>query len=310
MEHWQMELRHLRYFTAVAEELSFTRAAERLGIKQPPLSLQIRQLEKELGAPLFRRLTRGVELTGAGKLLLAQARVILGQVEKAKTDVRRRARGETGRLNVGSSGATYFHPLVPTIIRAYGTQYPDVVLAPEASNTVMLTARLQAGAVDVAFVRPPVSDCDPLAFEPLAEEGAVMILPTAHARLFGNLTSAPLSVLAKETFILWPRALNPSSYDAIIAACRHAGFEPMLGQPAPQMVSIIPLVAAGLGVSIAPRSLSRIHADGVFYLPIDGDEPRSRIALAYRRNDHSPAVRSFVAVARREALTAAQGGHT
>jgi len=305
-----MELRHLRYFTAVAEERNFTRAAERLGIKQPPLSLQIRRLEKELGTPLFRRLTRGVELTGAGKLLLEQARAILGQVEQTKRDVKRRARGETGRINVGSSGATYFHPLVPTIIREYAKQYPDVVLAPEASNTAMLTARLQAGAVDVAFVRPPVDGCDDLLFEPLAEEDMVMILPTAHARLFGNLTSAPLSILAKETFILWPRALNPHNYDAIIAACRHAGFEPMLGQPAPQIVSVIPLVAAGLGVSIAPRSISRIHADGVFYLSIDGNEPRSGISLAYRRDERSPAVRNFVAVARREALTAAHGDQT
>jgi DNA-binding transcriptional LysR family regulator len=305
-----MELRHLRYFTAVAEELSFTRAAERLGIKQPPLSLQIRQLEKELGTPLFRRLTRGVELTGAGKLLLEQARAILGQVEKTKRDVRRRGRGETGRVNVGSSGATYFHPLVPMIIREYAKQYPDVVLAPEASNTAMLAARVQAGAVDVAFVRPPVDDCDDLLFEPLAEEGMVMILPTARARMAGNLTSAPLSILAKEIFILWPRALNPSNYDAIIAACRHAGFEPTLGQPAPQIVSIIPLVAAGLGVSVAPRSMTRIHADGVFYLPVDGNEPRSRIALAYRRNERSPAVRNFVAVARREVLTAAHGDHS
>src|SRR5579859_911472 len=112
-----MELRHLRYFVAVAEELNFTRAAKTLGIRQPPLSLQIQQLEKELGAPLFRRQTRGVELTDAGKLFLEEARVILKHVEMAKIDVRRRARGETGRLIVGSAGATYFHPLVPTIIR-------------------------------------------------------------------------------------------------------------------------------------------------------------------------------------------------
>jgi DNA-binding transcriptional LysR family regulator len=301
-----MELRHLRYFIAVADELSFTRAAERLGIKQPPLSLQIRQLEKELGTPLFRRLTRGVELTGAGKLLLEQARSILGQVEQTKRDVKRRARGETGRINVGSSGATYFHPLIPAILREYVRQYPDVVLAPEASNTTMLIARLHAGAIDVGFVRPPVVDGDGLVFVPLTEEDTVMVLPAGHARRLSNLTSAPLSALATETFILWPRAFNPLNYDAIIAACRHAGFEPMIGQAAPQMADIIPMVAAGLGVSIAPRSTSRIHADGVFYLPIDGDEPRSRIALAYRHNERSPAVRNFAAVAQRQARTAAE----
>src|SRR5208282_4769681 len=130
-----MELRHLRYFVAVAEELNFTRAAERLGINQPGLSLQIRQLEKEVGAPLFHRLTRGVELTNAGKLMLEDARVILKQVEQAKIGVRRRARGETGHLIIGSAGGTYFHPLIPKIIREYRMHYPNVVLFPQASNT-------------------------------------------------------------------------------------------------------------------------------------------------------------------------------
>ena len=130
-----MELRHLRYFVAVAEELNFTRAAKRLGINQPPLSLQIRQLEKEMGTPLFHRRARGIELTGAGKLLLEEARIILKQVERAKTGVQRRARGETGRINLGSVGGTYFHPLIPAIIREYRMHYPDVVLFPQASST-------------------------------------------------------------------------------------------------------------------------------------------------------------------------------
>src|SRR6204780_5995950 len=129
-----MELRHLRYFVAVAEELNFPRAAQGLGISQPPLSLQIRQLEKELGTPLYHRRGRSVELTDAGKLLLEEARVILRQVEVAENGVRRRARGETGRLVIGSAGATYFHPLIPEIIREYGGRYPDMTLAPPPSN--------------------------------------------------------------------------------------------------------------------------------------------------------------------------------
>jgi DNA-binding transcriptional LysR family regulator len=148
-----MELRHLRYFVAVAEELNFTRAAKRLGINQPPLSLQIRQLETEMGTPLFIRRTRGVELTDAGKLLLEEARVILTQVEETQTGVRRHARGETGRINVGSSGGTYFHPLIPRIIREYRMRYPNVALFPQASNTPLLVARVRAGQVDVAFIR-------------------------------------------------------------------------------------------------------------------------------------------------------------
>ncbi len=298
-----MELRHLRYFIAVAEELSFRRAAERLGIKQPPLSAQIHKLESEIGTPLFRRQSRGVQLTDAGKLMLEEARVILKQVERAKTGVARRGRGESGRINVGSSGGTYFHPLIPVVIREFRKQYPDVVLAPEASNTSLLVARICAGAIDIAFIRPPISDSDGLTIVPLVKEDAVMILPTGHA-LSGS-ASAPLSAIAKDPLILFPRALNPGNYDSIIDACHRAGFNPVLGPEAPQVVSIIPMVAAGLGVSIAPQSTSRIHADGVFYLPIEGEAPHPEIWLVHRRNDHSAAVQNFVAVARREIPTAA-----
>jgi DNA-binding transcriptional LysR family regulator len=299
-----MELRHLRYFVAVAEELNFTRAAERLGISQPPLSLQIRQLEKELGTPLFYRRTRSVELTDAGKVLLEEARIILSQVETAKSGVRRRARGETGRLVVGSAGATYFHPLIPAIIREYGMRYPDIVIAPHASNTSLLVARLRTGQVDIALIRPPIDDAKGLTIEPLVDEDTVAILPNGH-RLSG-LTSVPLAALAKEIFVLYPRALNPGNYDSIIAACRRAGFNPTLGQEAPQIVSVIPLVAAGLGVSVVPRSTARILSDEVCYLPIEGDVPRAEICLGYCRLGSSRAVQNFVAVARRVIRRAAQ----
>ena len=293
-----MELRHLRYFVAVAEELNFTRAARRLGINQAPLSAQIKQLEKELGAALFRRESRGVQLTDAGKLFLEEARVILTQVERAKTGVARRARGETGRINIGSSGGTYFHPLIPTIIREYGEEYPEVILAPEASNTCLLIARLLAGAIDLAFIRPPVSGSEGIRFEPLVKENTVMILPAGHA--LGSFPAAPPSALAKERFILFPRALNPGNYDAIIAACHRAGFDPILGQEAPQIVSTIPMVAAGLGVAVAPQSTSHLHPDGVVFIPIEGPAPLSEICLAYCRDERSPAVRNFLTVARRQ----------
>jgi len=299
-----MELRHLRYFVAVAEELNFTRAAERLGISQPPLSLQIRQLEKELGTPLFHRRGRSVELTDAGRLLLEEARVILRQVETAKNGVRRRARGETGRLVVGSAGATYFHPLIPEIIREYGRRYPDIILAPQASNTALLVARLRAGQVDVALIRPPIADVERLLIEPLVDEDTVVVLPNGHR--LSKLSSVPLAALAKEIFVLYPRALNPGNYDAIIAACRSAGFNPTLGQEAPQIVSVIPLVAAGLGVSVVPRSTARILSDEVCYRPIEGDAPRAKICLGFCRHGSSRAVQNFVTVARRTVRNAAR----
>jgi len=298
-----MELRHLRYFVAVADELNFTRAAKRLGITQPSLSSQIRQLETEMGTPLLRRETRGVELTDAGKLMLEEARVILAGVEHAKIGVGRRARGETGRINIGSAGATYFHPLIPTIIHEFRKKYPDVVLTPEESNTALLLARLRAGVIDLAFVRPPFSDTDGLRVEPLVKEPILMVLPATHP--LGRSKSAPLSALAQERIILFPRTINPSVYDAILAVIVRAGFSPHLAQEAPQMASAIPMVAAGLGVTLVPKSMSRLRPDGVVFIPIEGPTMSAEICLAYRRTQRSAAVRNFVTVARRQARIAA-----
>jgi DNA-binding transcriptional LysR family regulator len=299
-----MELRHLRYFVAVAEELNFTRAAKRLGISQPPLSLQIRQLEKEMGTPLLRRQRQGVELTNVGMLMFEEARVILRQVDQTKTDVRRRARGEAGSINIGAGGGAYFHPLIPSIIREYRMRYPDIVLAPETSNSPLLVARLRAGLIDVAFVWPPISDSEDLTLEPLFDEEIVIIVPLGHALSVAS--SAPLAALTKEPFILPPREVNPGVFDSLIAACHRAGFTPKLGPEVPQVISTVPIVAAGLGVSIVPRCISRIKVDGVVYVPIEGDVPHAGISLAYRRDDRSPTVQNFVAVARRAKRAAAQ----
>jgi DNA-binding transcriptional LysR family regulator len=297
-----MELRHLRYFVAVAEELNFTRAAKRLRISQPPLSLQIRQLEKEIGAPLFVRSKRALELTNTGKLLLEEARVILKRVEQAKVGVRRRARGETGRINIGSAGGSYFHPIIPTIIREYRMHYPDVVMFPQENVTSLLVARLRAGQIDVAFVRPPVSDSEGLSLEPLVDEPTVMAVPIDHP--LSRATPESLYAFAKETFILFPREFNPGHYDSIIAACEREGFNPKIGQEAPQIVAAIPMVAAGLGVSIVPRSMNHILTNAVVYLPINGDAPRALLGLAYRDDDRSAAVNNFVTVARHAARLA------
>jgi DNA-binding transcriptional LysR family regulator len=295
-----MDLRHLRYFIAVAEELHFTRAAERLGIKQPPLSMQIRQLEDEMGTALFRRLSRGVELTESGTLLLERARRILDDVERTKASVQSQARGVTGRIQVGFAGATYFQPLVPAIIGAYRRKYPGVTLSPEQSNTPRLVEGLHNGDIDVAFVRPPVGGAQGLRVEPIIEETMLIVLQTTHPLAFKR--SVPLRALADETFILFPRAIGPGLFDAIIAACQRAGFSPKLGQEAPQIPSIVHMVAAGFGVSIVPQSIEQIHADGVVYRRVQGKEPRAPISLAYRRDDNAATVRNFVALVRASSL--------
>ena len=294
----RMDLRHLRYFVAVAEERHFTRAAERLGIKQPPLSLQIKQLEQELGTPLFRRLTRGVELTEPGTLLLDEARQILEQVERTKANVRNRARGETGRIRVGFAGATYFQPRVPGLIQAYRESYPDVLLLPVQSNTPHLVEALRNGSVDVAFVRPPLGDDEGLTVRPLVQEPMRIVLPSNHPQARKRFVS--LATLAQETIILPPRAISPGLYDSIIASCHRAGFSPTLKHEDPLMViaSIVYLVAAGFGISIVPHSFEHIRADGIVYVPIKGEAPRALISLAVRKDNRSAVIRNFVALAR------------
>src|SRR5438270_10714814 len=222
-----MELRHLRYFVAVAEEGHVTRAAERLGIQQPPLSQQIRALETELEVQLFRRKPRGVELTQAGEALLAEARGILDRVEHATAATRRTARGEAGRIGLGFTSSASFHPLVPQVIREYRQAHPLVALSLEESGTGELVEALQAERLDAAFVRSPIGEAPGIAVHSLLEETMVAAVPAGHA-LAGRTakSSLGLAALAGETFILYRRPLGPGLYDAIIAACQRAGFSP------------------------------------------------------------------------------------
>jgi DNA-binding transcriptional LysR family regulator len=292
-----MELRHLRYFVAVAEELNFTRAARKLRISQPPLSSQIRQLEKELGAPLFRRLARKVELTDGGKLLLEQARIILKLADDAAVGVRSRARGETGRVIVGAHGAC-FHPLVLKALRDCRTQYPSLTIAVEVevTNTALLIAWLRTGQIDACLLSLPIDDGEGLAIEPLVDEDCVIALPHGHA--LAKSASVSLASLANEKFVLFHRSFNPAMYDSIFATCRRAGFSPKLDQEVAQIVSVIPVVAAGFGVSIVPRSFSEIHFRGVKYIDIEGDAPRATLAVACRHDERSPAIKNVMKAVR------------
>ena len=198
-----MDLRHLRYFVAVAEGLHFTRAAKRLGIRQPPLSMQIKQLEKQIGAPLFRRLSRGVELTAAGESFLVDTRNILARLNNAVAAAESMARGQTGRLRVGFGGATHLPDLVPAGIMRFRSLYPDVFLSPEQSNTPSLVQGLREGRVDIAFIRPPVEDSEGLIIDLFLKEDMVVVLPVGHA--LGRDKSVSLADLSKETFILFPQ---------------------------------------------------------------------------------------------------------
>jgi DNA-binding transcriptional LysR family regulator len=294
----QIELRHLRYLVAVAEEGHVTRAAARLGIQQPPLSQQIRALEQGLEVQLFRRKPRGMEPTQAGAALVAEARAILARVDAAAEAARRTARGEAGRLGLGFTSSASFHPLVPRVIRAFRDAHPLVSLSLDESGTVELAAALRAGRLDAAFVRSPIAPQDDLAVRALLDEAMFAALPTGHP-LAGAASPLDLTALAGETLILYRRPLGPGLYDAIIAACQRAGFSPQIGQEAPRMLSTLGLVAAGLGVSLVPASMRRLQAEGVAYRPLAADAGLTApLNLAYRRDDAAAALRRFVALVR------------
>jgi DNA-binding transcriptional LysR family regulator len=301
-----MELRHLRYFIAVAEEGHITRAAERLGMQQPPLSQQIRALERELDVQLLRRKPRGVELTEAGRALLADARAILAHIDHAFATTRRTARGEQGRIAVGFTSSAPFHPFVPRVIRAFRESFPLITLTLEESGTTELIEDLRHERVDAAFIRTPVTDPLGLTVNPLLEEAMLVALPSAHSLASGDAADGKaltLAALAAETFIVYRRRSGPGLYDAIFAACHAAGFSPLVGQEAPRIVSTLNLVAAGLGIAIVPASLRRMQMDGVVYRSLTGTQPRAPLLLATRRGDTSAVVRHFLDLVKRTART-------
>jgi DNA-binding transcriptional LysR family regulator len=292
-----MELRHLRYFVAVAEELHFRRAAERLGIAQPALSQQIQQLEHEIEALLFHRLTRGVELTDAGKSLRDDARAILDRVEQAKAKAQRVARGDQGMIRIGFTGSAFFNPLVPAVIQDYRARFPGIAVSLVEAATSQLVVALREGRVDAAFVRSRDAEADGVVVYPMLEEEMLIALPAGHA-LAAEETLA-LECLAGEAFILFPWTSNPGLYDEIVSACAHAGFTPNIVQHAPEIASAVNLIAAGQGVSIVPASMRQMHPQGVAYRAIRGNAPRAPLSLVHRSNELSAAVRNLVGLARR-----------
>jgi DNA-binding transcriptional LysR family regulator len=297
-----MELRHLRYFVAVAEELHFTRAAQRLGIGQPPLSQQIHQLESELGVMLFHRLSRGIELTEAGQSFLTNAQSILGAAAQAKVDAQRIARGEQGVLRVGFTASASFNMFVPYAIRVFKEQYRGISLSLVEHSSPPLNDMLSQGLLDVALVRPPFSSHEDLVSNRLLEEEMLIALPANHP--LAQAESLSLAQLSEEPFILYPRSVGPGIYDRIISACQTVGFSPRIGQNAPQLASTVNLVAAGLGIAIVPASMTHVHAESVRYHKIAGTAPVAPLGVAYRRNLRSAAAKNFVAMVRRLAENA------
>lgn len=294
-----MELRHLRYFLAVAEESNFTRAAMRVGIGQPPLSQQIRDLETEIGTPLFHRVPHGAELTEAGQAFLGAVRAIPGQVAAAVRDAQRAGRGETGALRIGFTGSVAMNPIMPRAIRAFRIHYPDVGLTLTESNSTALASGLRDGTIDIAYMRPVPMSMSDLNVIAMPDEPMVAALATGHPALSVHPdTPIDLAALKDDLFILTPRPIGPSLFDAAVAACEAAGFQPRLGQTAPQIASVLSLVAAAEGVSLVPASMRQLALEGVEYRAVADVAPVARLSLVHARASRSAAVRNFLAIAR------------
>jgi len=292
-----MELRHLRYFLAVAEELNFTRAAERLGISQPPLTQQVKALEAELGVTLLDRSAYRIELTDAGRIFAAEAARILGDARSAVQAARRAATGAAGRVRVGFTDSASFNPLVTATLRSFRSDYPAVEVSLEEHPSTELIVGLRQGRVDAAFVRPPLPTQRGLALDLLEKEPLVVAVPSGHPLVARR--EVDLGSLAAETFILYPRAVRPGLADTVVAACEAAGFTPKVAQYAPQLSSTINLVAASLGISIVPDSMRCLQARAVAYLPLRGEPLHAQLGIAYRTEEGSAVVHNFIQAARR-----------
>ncbi len=289
-----MEIRHLRYFSAVAEHLHFGRAAQELHISQPPLSQQIREMEEELGVQLFFRTKRRVELTDAGRVFLREARLILDQVSHAVQTAQRSSRGETGRLVVGFvMSATC--SVLPEILRVFRERYPGVTLVLEEATTGGGLAALREKRMHLCFLRLPIRD-EKLAIETILKESLIVALPEGHR--LSSRHKVPMAQLADEPFVLFPRSHGPGFYDQIVAFCHQAGFSPRVVQEASQMQTILSLVAAGIGVALIPESVQNLRTDRIVYRPLQERTQVTGLAIAWLRASTSPLTDHFVAVAR------------
>src|ERR1700750_1243312 len=277
-----IELRHLRQFVSVAEEGHIPRAAERLGVQQPPLSQRIKAIETELDVQLFRRKARGVELTEAGQVFLDRARSTLAQYDGAFEATRSAARGEQGRLCVGVMPTTPFHPFVPFVIREFRAAFPLVSLTLDECLRTEALERLRNDQVNFAFMRSALDEPEELVVNPLLVEAMVVALPSDHAlapRDRGGGIS--LEDLAGETFIIYARQLGPAFYEATMSACRKAGFSPPLGQEAPRITTALSLVAVGLGISLVPACMQQMAMSGITYRRLRGiGQPKAVLNLA------------------------------
>lgn len=288
-----MELRHLRYFITVAEELNFSRAAERLHIAQPPLSQQIRCLEAELGVKLFERDKRPLQLTSAGKEFLKEARLVFTQVDQAVRVAQLASRGEVGRLVVGfNSSAT--QSVLPQILRVFRERFLKVELVLRELDSYHQLQSLHTHQIDCGFLHMQGINDSAINSIPVLQEPLVIALPENHPLAIP--TQIPLQALALESFILPPHHMGQDFYSQVLNLCQQAGFNPIVVQQARWLQTVLGLVAGGVGVALVPASMQNLQRSGVVYKAVEGETFQIEMVVAWRRDDTSPVLEEFLKV--------------
>lgn len=286
--------RQLQQFVAVAEELSFRKAAQRLHMSQPPLTQAVRRLERNVGVRLLERSRNAVSLTAGGQVFLEDAKRMLDRMQGMIEAARRAAEGARGRLRISFVPSAALG-LVPLVVAEFRRRYPDVALELYSDTTTTQLDSLRAGRTDVGIVVPPLRDATDIRVTPLCRERLVVVVPAAHK--FGASRFIRLEQLADEPFVLFPLSQGPAFLSAILLACRRAGFFPRVVQESPQMHMIVTLVACGIGVSLVPAAMAAVQRANVSYLDIRGRfKPQYELAAASLKQAENPVLARFLSV--------------
>jgi DNA-binding transcriptional LysR family regulator len=290
-----LELRQLRYFVAVAEEKHFGRAAQRLHITQPPLSQTIFALEDMLGTPLFLRTKRSVSLTAAGLALLPEAQRLLLQAQALPDLVKRAANGASGMLSLAFI-STADYSILPSLLKQFRSRYPQVQIDLKEATTDVQLDQLAERKIDIGLLLPPFTDKADRTMDylPLLSEPLIAAVPTG---IWPADQPVSLQALTQLPLIIFPRHISPSFHDTILSCFHEAGATPHIAQEAIQMQTIVGLVSAGMGMALVPQSVSNLKRPGVDYLPLDSKAPLIETGLAWRRDNQSPVVHAFLALA-------------
>ncbi|MGO4329920.1 LysR family transcriptional regulator [Cupriavidus sp. 2TAF22] len=284
-----LELRHYRYFVALAEELHFGRAAERLGISQPALSQQFRWIEQEAGAPLLSRNKRRLALTEVGTVFYEEAAGILRQVRQAELATASASRGDVGSVSIGYVASAALSGLLPGLVHRFRQEYPGVGMSMRETDVPAQLEAVARGELDIGFVRPPLRSLpEGVALLDIAAEPVVLAMHATHP--LARRARIDVALLRDETFICTHTEHGTGFYAITLAICGQAGFQPRVEALSRQMATIISMVAAGFGVAFIPASMRAFAPPDVVFKPLARNDVLSHLAVIHRRNERSPAV--------------------